>query len=148
MPLVEYLNPPNSLELATPVSLATPMPVTGAVTVGNISGSVQAIPFTSTANYVRGGNTTGNTSAMQLLPAAGTGLRNYITDVNIGNTGNATVNVTLNDSASTVLIAPSGGGNNIAAIVPMETAANTALTATLSGNTTSVTVAVRGFTGA
>lgn len=129
---------------------AEPTAVTNAQAVSealDLTGKTITSPYANRENYLRGGNTTGNTTAMQLLPSSGASVKTYITDINIGNTGNTTVNVSFNDTASTVLIAPSGGGNNPAINVPLVTAAATALTATLSGNSASVSVFVRGYSG-
>lgn len=107
-------------------------------------------PYANRENYVRGGNTTGNTTTMVLLTAAGGVLKNYVTSIQLGNTGNTTVNVTFNDvtqGGSSSFIVPGGGGNNPPLTVPLVTAANTALTATLSGSSPSVTVNVQGYTG-
>lgn len=116
-----------------------------------LEGKAIILPYANKENFVRGGNVTGNTTAMVMLPAAGAGLKNYITGIQIGNSGNTTVNVTFNDVAtlgnSSTFIAPTGGGNNPPLSVPLVTAANTTLTATLSGNSTSVTVNVQGYTG-
>lgn len=57
----------------------------------------------------------GTIASVQLFPAPGAGLKNYITDFNIANSGATTTVVLFADSDSSVLgrtIAPSGGGSN------------------------------------
>jgi threonine dehydratase len=56
------------------------------------------------------------TSVTALLAAAGTGLRNYITDLIAVNTGAATAAVNLRDSDASIIariIVPTGGGSNM-----------------------------------
>lgn len=65
---------------------------------------------------------TGNTASVQLFPAPGAGLRNYITDFNVSNTGAATTLVAFNDADASVFaktIAPAGGGSNFQYATPV-----------------------------
>lgn len=69
-------------------------------------------------------------SAVSVLAvaAAGAGLRNYITDITIANTGAAGTLVTFTDGDASVLgrtMAPAGGGSNIVGMaIPMKTSVN------------------------
>lgn len=69
-------------------------------------------------------------SAVSVLgvAAAGAGLRNYITDVMIANTGSVATLVTFTDGDASILgktIAPAGGGSNIISMAtPMRTSVN------------------------
>jgi hypothetical protein len=69
-----------------------------------------------------------STSVTTLVAAAGTGLRNYITDIMVANTGATTTLITFKDGAGSVLgytIAPTAGGSNmIGFATPMRTGAN------------------------
>lgn len=68
----------------------------------------------ATASAVSGGTGSGVASVV-VFPAAGAGLKNYITDFMISNTGATTTLVTFIDNDNSVLgktIAPTGGGSN------------------------------------
>lgn len=66
--------------------------------------------------------------SVAVLAAAGAGLRNYVTDVFIANTGSVATLVVFSDGDSSVLgktIAPALGGSNLIGLVsPMVTSAN------------------------
>lgn len=105
------------------------------------------LPYANKENMVRGTATIGNTTATTIIAAQGSGNKTYITGLQLGNTGNTTITVTVNDSATSVFIVPNGGGSNIAFHTPLVTAGNTAFTATASGNTTSLIVSAQGYSG-
>ena len=69
-----------------------------------------------------------STSVTVLVAAAGAGLRNYITDVWVANTGASNSLITFRDGAGSVLgytIAPTVGGSNLQGLtVPIRTGAN------------------------
>lgn len=122
----------------------------GNVTVsGNLTsgGNVTATPYSAAANWVRGTATVANTTATTVIAAQGAGNKTYVTALQLGNTGNTTISVTMSDSVSSVFVVPSGGGSNINFPVPLVTAANTTLTVTASGNTTSLTCSAQGYFG-
>ncbi len=69
----------------------------------------------STASAVSAGTASGVASVV-VFPAAGAGLKNYITDFAISNTGATTTLVTFIDNDNSILgkfIAPTGGGSNM-----------------------------------
>lgn len=85
-------------------------------------------PFAPEEARVEGYNSVVSGSVTTLVAAAGTGLKNYITDIHIANTGAATTLVTFRSGGgSSVLgytIAPAGGGSNMTFQMPMRTLAN------------------------
>lgn len=85
-------------------------------------------PFAAEEARVEGYNSLTSTSVTTLVAAAGAGLRNYITDIFVANTGAATTLITFKDGAGSTLgatIAPTGGGSNIIGMAtPMRTGAN------------------------
>jgi hypothetical protein len=106
--------------------------------------------YSNAANWVGGSAVIGNTTQTAVIASAGTGLKNYVTDLEISNSGNVTVTVSFNDSSSSVFIAPAGAANNPPIVTPLATAGNTAFAATLSGSTSagSVYISARGFKAA
>lgn len=77
-------------------------------------------PFAPEESAVRGIASTVGTSVTAILPVAGAGLRNYITDIIAVNTGATTAAVNLRDSDASILtriIVPTGGGSNIPGLV-------------------------------
>ena len=113
----------------------------------DLAGKMINMPYANKENMVRGNVTVGNTTPATIIASQGAGNKTYVTSIQIGNTGNTTVMVQLNDSAASNFIAPAGGGSNVQFPVPLVTAVNTALQATLSGNTTSVYINAQGFSG-
>ena len=92
------------------------------------AGRVLIRPFASEESRIEGYASVVSTSVTTLVAAAGAGLRNYITDITIANTGDDTTLVTFQDGAASVLgytIAPAGGGSNMIGFsVPMRTGVN------------------------
>lgn len=87
-------------------------------------------PFSAEESRVEGYHSVVSTSVTTLVAAAGAGLRNYITDIILVNTGATTTLVTFKSGGgSSILgygIAPSGGGSNMIGLAtPMRTEANT-----------------------
>lgn len=80
------------------------------------------------ASIVRGVGSVNGVASVALIAAAGAGIRNYITDVTVINTGATTSRVDFTDGDGSVLgrtIAPTGGGSNIIGLrVPMRTSPN------------------------
>ncbi len=73
-------------------------------------------PFAPNEAYTYGVSSTVNTNKSSLLSASGTGLRNYITDVFVANTGSVATLVSFTDSNGSVIgktIAPATSGSNI-----------------------------------
>lgn len=85
-------------------------------------------PFAAEEARVEGYHSVVSTSVTTLVAAAGAGLRNYITDVWIANTGATTTLITFKDGAGSILgytIAPAGGGSNLPGLqTPIRTGAN------------------------
>lgn len=107
-------------------------------------------PFAPEEARVEGYISLTNTSVTTLVAAAGTGLKNYITDVWIANTGSVTTLVTFSSGGgSSILgytIAPAGGGSNLLGLAtPIRTLANETF-GIQAGTPTSVLYAtVKGF---
>lgn len=86
-------------------------------------------PFAPEESRIEGYNSVVSTSVTTLVAAAGAGLRNYITDIILANTGASTTLVTFRSGGgSSILgygIAPTGGGSNmIGFATPIRTVAN------------------------
>lgn len=85
-------------------------------------------PFAAEESRVEGYNSVVSTSVTTLVAAAGTGLRNYITDIQVANTGAATTLITFRSGGGTSVlgytIAPTAGGSNMTFQTPMRTLAN------------------------
>lgn len=85
-------------------------------------------PFAAEEARVEGHNSVVSTSVTTVIAAAGTGLRNYITDLMIVNSGATTTALTLKDGAGSIMgfaIAPTNGGSNMVGLaIPFRTGAN------------------------
>jgi len=86
-------------------------------------------PFAPEEARIEGYNSVVSGSVTTLIAAAGTGLKNYITDIILVNTGAATTLVTFRSGGGTSVlgygIAPTGGGSNmIGFTTPLKTLAN------------------------
>ncbi len=93
------------------------------------AGRVLGKPFAPEEARIEGYNSVVSTSVTTLVAAAGTGLKNYITDIVLANTGATTTLVTFRSGGGTSIlgygIAPAGGGSNmIGFATPMRTLAN------------------------
>lgn len=81
-------------------------------------------PFASDQAMIQGVSSTVNTISTSLIGAAGAGLRNYLTDILVTNTGSVTTLVNFLDGDNSVIgrtIAPATGGSNIHLAFPMKT---------------------------
>lgn len=92
----------------------------------------------------------GDSGSVLVLSGAGTGLRNYITDWNISNTGSVATLITFTEGGGSVLgrtIAPAGGGsNNPGAMMPMaNVVANQPFNMVTATASSVVYVTVRGY---
>lgn len=98
-------------------------------------------PFAPEESAIRGVASVLGATSVLTIAAAGTGLKNYITDVWLANSGGATTLVTFTDSDASVLgkaIVPASGGNNLVGLnVPMVTSLNKGFLA-VSGSATSI----------
>src|SRR3990167_8035620 len=89
------------------------------------AGRILIKPFAPNEAYISGVSSTVNTNPSSLLTGDGAGLRNYITDVLIANTGSVSTLVSFRDGDASVIaktIAPAGGGSNFIGLqIPMRT---------------------------
>jgi hypothetical protein len=118
----------------------------------DLTGKTITSPYANRENYARGSASSTGTTATTLLAAAGSGIKNYVTDIECGrtDTGTSAIYVTFSDSASTIFVLPDsggGGGNDKSFNVPLATAANTAFTFTSSAATSTVYCSAQGYTG-
>lgn len=102
------------------------------------------------ASMVRGTATTTGTSDTSLVAASGdAGLKTYITDIQIANTGATTSLITFKDGSggSTLgyTVAPAAGGSNIHFTVPLVTTANTAFYFAAGSASTTIYASAQGF---
>ena len=109
-------------------------------------------PFAPEEARIEGYVTTTNTSITTLVAAAGAGLRNYITDIWIANTGAAATLVTFSSGGgASVLgytIAPAGSGSNLQGLVtPIRTGANETFGIQAATATSILYATVKGFKG-
>jgi hypothetical protein len=136
---------PTYLAGITASSTATLTVTTG--TLVPLMGSGGTYPYVAPSNYVRGTASTTGGSATSILPAAGAGLKNYVTALQCFNTSATTITATMSDAAASVFGIPAGGGTNPTFPVPLVTAANTAFTFTPSAGETTITCNAQGYTG-
>lgn len=106
-------------------------------------------PFSPEESRVEGYIALTSTSVTTLVAAAGAGLRNYITDVLIANTGAATTLVTFKDGLGSILgytIAPTTGGSNIVGMAtPIRTGANATFDVQAATASSTLYATVKGF---
>lgn len=107
-------------------------------------------PFAPEESRVEGYNSVVSTSVTTLVAAAGAGLRNYITDIVLANTGTATTLVTFRSGGGTSVlgygIAPTGGGSNmIGFATPIRTLANETFDIQATTSTSVLYATVKGF---
>jgi hypothetical protein len=105
--------------------------------------------FAPVNSYVFGNLSLTNTSSTSLVAAAGAGLRIYVTNISITNTGTNDSLITFqNGSGGATLwrtIAPNKGGSNVTLHVPFFTNANTALFVQAETASTTIYISVSGF---
>lgn len=90
------------------------------------AGRIITKPYAATEALVQGTGSTMGISRSSLLGAPGTGLRNYITDILVANTGSVATLVSFSDSDASIIgktIAPATSGSNIRLGTPMRTGA-------------------------
>ncbi len=114
------------------------------------AGRILTKPFSPEESRVEGYASTVNVSVTTLVAAAGAGLRNYITDVWVANTGAAATLVTFRSGGGTSVlgytIAPAGSGSNLPGLVtPMRTLANETFDFQASTGTSVLYATVKGF---
>lgn len=114
------------------------------------AGRMVTKPFSPEESRVEGYASTVNVSVTTLVAAAGAGLRNYITDVWLANTGAATTLVTFRSGGGTSVlgytIAPTASGSNLPGLVtPMRTLANETFDFQATTGTSVLYATVKGF---
>ena len=107
-------------------------------------------PFAAEESRIEGYASTVNINANSIIAAAGTGLRNYITDVWVANTGAVNTLVTfLSGGGLSVLgytIAPATGGSNLPGLVtPLRTGANETFDFRAATGTSVLYITAKGF---
>jgi len=105
-------------------------------------------PFASSEVQVEGVASTVSTSTVALIPAGGAGLRNYITDIHIANSGASDAIITFTDATTSILghtIAPTLGGSNMNITTPIRTGANSAFRAEPKTASSVIYLTVRGY---
>lgn len=89
------------------------------------AGRTLSKPFAAEEAVLRGHGSVNGAASIQLLAAGGTGLKTYLTDVTVANTGSAATLVSFTDGDASIIgrtIAPAGGGSNIIGLdVPLVT---------------------------
>lgn len=114
------------------------------------AGRVLAKPFAAEESRIEGYISLTSTSVTNLVAAAGAGLRNYITDLWVANTGAAATLVTFSsDGGASILgytIAPAGSGSNLPGLqTPIRTPANATFSIQPATATSTLYVTVKGF---
>ncbi len=120
--------------------------------VADLLGKLVTLPYTISANIIRGLATLTLASDVSIIAAPGVGITNYITSVSGSNTNVTTdVRVDIKDGTTTILsffCAAGGGGFSHQMPVPLALTANTALQMALSGAVTDVRVSAQGYKSA
>ena len=114
------------------------------------AGRIVTKPFSPEASRIEGYASTVNLNANSIIAAAGAGLRNYITDVWLANTGAATTLVTfLSGGGLSVLgytIAPTASGSNLPGLVtPMRTDVDSTFDFRAATGTSVLYITAKGF---
>jgi hypothetical protein len=109
-------------------------------------------PYANPENAVFGNVSSTDTADHLLLGAPGSGLKNYVVNVNMSNTGASTTLITFKDgNGGSVLwygIAPAGGGSNPPPFeVPWHGSANTAIYFACGTASSTVYVSAAGYKG-
>ena len=106
-------------------------------------------PFAPEESRIEGTISLTSTSVTTVIAAPGAGLRNYITDFMIANSGSVTTLVTFKDNAGSVLgytIAPATGGSNAPGLAtPIRTGVNAAFDIQAAGFTSTLYGTFTGF---
>ena len=114
------------------------------------AGRILARPFAAEESRIEGYASTVNLNANSIIAAAGTGLRNYITDVWVANTGAAATLVTfLSGGGASIVgytIAPAGSGSNLPGLTtPIRTDANATFDFRAATGTSVLYITAKGF---
>lgn len=113
------------------------------------AGRVLSKPFAPEESRVEGYASVVSTSVTTLVAAAGAGLRNYITDFWLANTGATTTLVTFKDGAGSILgytIAPTASGSNSPGLAtPIRTGVNASFDFQATSATSILYATVKGY---
>ena len=116
---------------------------------GDSAGRIVAKPFAPEEARVEGHHSVNGVSVTAILPAAGAGLRNYVTDIQIANSGAADtlVKFTSGGGSSVIgfTIAPTLGGSNIHLSTPYRTKVNETFDMTAETHTSTLHGTALGF---
>jgi hypothetical protein len=110
-------------------------------------GKAVTLPYSIKELDVRGTASGTDNAAHSIIASAGGSLKNYITDVQCGNSSSTSTFVTFSDAASSQMYVPGQGGNNFHLNVPLATAAATAFSFTASTGVTTMVCNAQGYTG-
>ena len=126
--------------------------VTGTVSIGaaTVSGAVTVsggVAITPHANAFTASGVTTGTGAVTLQGAGGAGVKNYVTGMQVWNSGTVQSVLTFDDGSSFTMVAQAGVTRPIQFDPPLATAANAALTFTPATGVSSIGVNVQGYTG-
>lgn len=118
---------------------------------GDSAGRVVIRPFAAEEARIEGIAVLTSTSVTTMVAAAGTGLKNYVTDLWVANTGSVSTLVTLKDGLGSILgytIAPATSGSNLPGLlVPIRTGANATFDIQAGTATSTLYATVKGFKG-
>lgn len=114
------------------------------------AGRVLVKPYAAEEARIEGDISLTSTSVTTLVAAAGAGLKNYITDIWLANTGSVSTLVTFRSGGGTSVlgytIVPAGGGSNLPGlVVPIRTLANETFGIQATSPTSTLYATVRGF---
>lgn len=119
--------------------------------VADVTGKQIIMPFANKENFISGNISTTGNAGVSLISAQSSGIKIYVTNISIANTGTAATLVTLQNgsggSAIWQTIAPAGGGSNISLAVPILTSAATALFITFATASSTAYCSVSGYIG-
>lgn len=106
-------------------------------------------PFSGEGSRIEGYASLVSTSVTTLVAAGGVGIRNFITDIMIANTGATTTLITFKDGLGSILgytIAPTAGGSNMVGFaMPMRTGVNASFDFQPTAASSIIFATVKGF---
>ena len=113
------------------------------------AGRIIGKPFTSEDGTIISYTGSVVSASVTLIQVSAVGLRNYVTDYWVANTGSVTQLITFRDGSTSTLgytVAPAGGGSNSQGInIPLKTAPSQDLAFTATGTSSVVYMTVKGY---